>query len=166
LWKPELNYFEPVNIKKVWSRGYEVNGLLQYQMSGLLGRLKAGYTYSRSTNEEKTSDLDNAYKKQLIYIPEHRFFADLSIGVKGFLVTYSHQYTGIRYTSADNQDLLPAFTLADLSFSKTFYIGRHQLTAGAEILNIWDTEYQTTQYYPMPGRNFRVNVIYKFDNQL
>ena len=45
-----------------------------------------------------------------------------------------------------------------LTLSHTFDIGNTRLTTQAEALNLTNAQYQIIQYYPMPGRQFRVTL--------
>lgn len=156
LWIPSGSFSEPVNIKEVWSRGVELEGKTGYKFNHSNIQFNAGYTYARSTNEKKLSDLDESYKKQLIYVPIHRLFLNLTYSHRYWFVSYNHQYTGIRYTTSDNAGFLPAYNLGNLSIGHFISLDNTIPEVRLEVMNIWNEKYQSVAYYPMPGRYFRL----------
>ncbi len=159
LWIPDGLVFRPENIQKVWSRGLEFEGSLDARFNAVLLGLNSGYTYSRSTNQILQGSNDASYKKQLIYMPEHRFFVNANVTYKKFLFSYNHTFTGIQYVSSDNLETLPAYGLGNVSLQKAFALSKQNLAAQFEVLNIWDVEYQSNLYYPMPGRSFKFSLV-------
>ncbi len=160
LWVPDGNLWSPQNVQKVWARGLEVEGNLNLQFAKWKILLQTGYTYARSTNEIKQGANDNSYQKQLLYIPEHRFFVTASIVWKGFIVRYNHSYTGLQYTTIDNEESLPAYALGNFTIRKEFSYKTQQFSAQVDILNCWNKEYQAYLYNPMPGRYFKFSINY------
>lgn len=164
LWVPEGQYWSAQNIQKVWSRGFEIEYKSTFSFHPVDIQFVGGYTYARSTNEQKQSSNDPTYQKQLIYVPEYRFFFTGSILVKGFIFSYNQAYTGERYVTRDNTEKIPAFSLGNVSFSKNISIGDQSLDLNFDVLNIWNIEYQAVQYNPMPGRNFKLSLLFNFNN--
>ena len=160
LWVPDGIIWSPQNIQKVWARGIEVEGNVNFYFSEWILQIRGGYTFARSTNEKKQGANDNSYQKQLLYVPEHRFFANISLGWKGFFLLYNHSYTGLRYTTLDNKESLPAYGLGNFTFRKNFNIKYQQLSIQFDILNCWNKEYQAVLYNPMPGRYFKFSLNY------
>jgi iron complex outermembrane receptor protein len=162
LWIPEGNLWTAQNVQKVWARGGEI----EYRSSFYLGATEiifnGGYTYSRSTNEKTTSENDQSYRKQLIYVPEHRYFFTGRIRYKGYSFAYNQAYTGKRYTTRDNSESLPGYSLGNIYLRKILIRSRHSIDLGFAVNNIWDVDYQSVQYNPMPGRHVEINMIYKF----
>lgn len=156
LWIPSGSFSEPVNIKEVWSRGIELEGKTVYKFNHSNIQFNTGYTYARSTNEKKISELDESDKKQLIYVPIHRLFVNLTYAHKHWFVSYNHQYTGIRYTTSDNMNFLPAYNLGNLSIGQSISLDQTIPEVRLEVMNIWNEKYQSVAYYPMPGRYFRL----------
>lgn len=163
LWVPNGSIFTPENIQKVWARGLEIEGALDFKLKQLIIGLTGGYSYTKSTNEIQQGANDASYQKQLIYIPEHRFFINTTISYKTFVFSYNYNYTGLQYVSSDNLESIPAYGLGNISLQKTFNVFKQRLTSQFEVLNIWDVEYQSNQYYPMPGRSFKFSIIMSFN---
>jgi len=160
LWVPNGMLFSPENIQKVWSRGLELEGNTNFNLQQILIGLNGGYTFAKSTNQISQGTNDESYEKQLIYMPEHRFFINATTTYKRFVFSYNHNYTGEQYVSSDNLETLPSYGLSNVSLQKTFSINKYGLTAQFEVLNIWDVDYQSNRYYPMPGRSFKFSIVF------
>jgi iron complex outermembrane receptor protein len=163
LWIPDGSIFRPENIQKVWSRGIELDGGLKIKLPVLLLDFSGGYSFVKSTNEISRGIYDAAYKKQLIYTPEQRYFINATLSCKTIVFSYNHSYTGLQYVSSDNLERLPAYFLGNLSLQKTFTVLKQHLTSQFEVLNIWDVEYQSNRYFPMPGRSFKFSILISFN---
>ena len=162
IWVPEGAYSVPENLKEVWSRGVELEVKLNVTFNLLKLDWNTGYTYARSTNQTKISPLDASYQKQLIYVPEHRFFSNVSFIYKLWYLSYNQNITGLRYTTSDNSEFLEAYSLGNLTAGKKMNIKKVSLYCQVDVMNLWNTEYETTPYYPTPGRNFKISLQFKF----
>lgn len=160
IWIPTGSYSSPENIKKVWSRGFEAECSLIFSIKQLKVYIKGGYTFVRSTSEAKLFTNDNSYKKQLIYVPENRFYANMTLQFKSFNISYNQSFTGIRYVTSDNKGFLPAYSTANLYLGKNFKFDKHGFYFQAEILNLWNFRYEAVLDYPMPGRSFKFTIRY------
>jgi vitamin B12 transporter len=160
LWLPVTSsYWAVENAQKVWSRGIEVSGNQSAKWNSVDLLLSGSYTFSRSTNEVKLSNLDASYKKQLIYTPVHRFILKTGAAFKGYNLALKGTYTGEVYTTKDNTGSLPQFFLLDGILTKTFKLkGNNPLSIQLNVNNILDREYEVTPFRPMPGVNFLLTV--------
>ena len=102
-----------------------------------------------------------ANKKQLIYEPLHKVYASISMTYSGFLLQYTHQYTGKRYTSTDNKNALSAFQTANVLFSKTLRSKEFEFMLSVGMDNIFNSRYYMVESRPMPRRNYKVGIIIK-----
>jgi outer membrane receptor protein involved in Fe transport len=79
----------------------------------------------------------------------------------------------LRYTSPDNQQWLPAFSLGSLSAGYALVLPRsaekrelhsirETLTLQLGVQNIFNTDYQVIAWRPMPGRNYTVTLTWNF----
>jgi vitamin B12 transporter len=164
VWIPEGSNWYPENIRNVWSRGFEFTGTSLMQIKRFTIKLNEGYTYARSTNENKVYSNDNSYKKQLIYIPVHRVFVNLFLSSRDYQLIYNFTLTGQRYTTSDNNQSLPWYSLHNLTIGKEFKIKKNAVSLQVDINNLWNENYQAIEYYPMPGRSYKVSVNYKFNS--
>ncbi len=163
LWTPVTgNFWTAQNIQTVWARGLEVNGMVKVKLNSVALNLRLGYSYTKSTNQKQTGPNDNSINKQLIYIPVNNFTGNLSFLFNGFILNYRHSYTGLRFTTRDNEEYLPAYNIGDIMISKTVSLKDFGLKLQFDILNLYNTKYQSVAYYPMPGRNYRLSLYFQF----
>ena len=161
LWVPVNNNWSPENIQKVWSRGLELEEKIDFRIKKSVFKIALSYALVKSTNQEKTSENDQSFGKQLIYVPEHSFSGNIDYLFRSFIVSFNTSFTGKRYVTRDNGQYLPAYVISGLQIVKRFSIKKNTINASFEINNLWDMEYQAIQYYPMPGRNFRLSVNFR-----
>lgn len=163
IWLPQSSgIWIPENMQKVESKGLEVAAVITRSFSEWKIDFSASYTYTEATNRQKTSALDDSYNKQLIYTPYHTALAEMQCSYKSYYAIYRHSYTGIRYITRDNTEELPAYTLANIFAGKHCTIGKQDFTFQLELNNLCNEEYQAIEYRPMPGRAFKVSIIWNF----
>ncbi len=165
LWVPEGPLWSAENVQKVWSRGFEAEYRSAFSIGDLTVKFIGGYTYARSTNEAKQEENDNAFGKQLIYVPMHRYFFTGNVLLRGIVFSYNQARTGERYVTRDNSESLPGYTVANAIISKELHLRDHLLTLGFEVANLWDKDYQAVQYNPMPGRNYKITAVFNFNRK-
>ncbi len=154
--------YSPRNVLAVHSRGIENVLEIGWQVGDSYFNLIGKYDFVKSTNEEVAEENKAALGKQLLYIPQHKGLAQLTWRNAGWSVAYRHNFVGKVFTSPSNIQSLPAFSLGDLSVSRTFKFDQWHFSAFTKVHNLWDTDYQMVQYYPMPGRNFEVGLGFGF----
>ena len=154
-WLPtSLGYWATFNTDKVESYGLESQ--LSYQKSfnkNHFIKLVAGYIYSKSV------DLEN--QKQLMYVPLHKFSSNVDYQYKFLRVYAQGMFNGLTYTTSDESRkyaIYPYFVM-NAGLSATLI---KNYTLGIKVNNITDTVYETTAYYPLPKRNYSINVTINF----
>jgi iron complex outermembrane receptor protein len=164
LWQPSLNdanLWTAENVNKVWARGVENDFSVSFPLNEFLIKTSVSYTYTRSTKEKADAPGDRTYHKQLIYVPEHKGMASLSVRYSGFTFYVAQSFTGLRYATQDNALSVDPYTLSNLSISKIFRYQNHQINGSFQINNLWNNVYQVIPNYPMPLRNFQLNIQLK-----
>lgn len=162
MWYPVSgNLWSPVNIQKVWSRGVEINNVFKFNINNLKINFSQAYTFAKTTNQKKLSANDNTYKKQLIYVPEHNANAALKIFLKNYCFEYRQNFVSKVFVTSDNQNSIDSYTLADISVSKNLEYKNHSIYILFQVKNLWNSDYQTMKYFPMPGRYFSMNLNFK-----
>ncbi len=146
----------PYNIGKVSSAGCDVN----------TGFVRSGsWTYSLDVRWAFQSAVDRTegsatYGSQIPYVARHTIIADASVSWKGWSLVPLWQ---CRAGRTDGTGAVPAWNTLDLSFSKTFHVGRHgELTARLMSKNIMGYSYEVVSGYPMPGRSLICGIEIKF----
>ncbi|MCP3940694.1 MAG: TonB-dependent receptor [Desulfobacteraceae bacterium] len=154
------------NLGRAVISGFE--GEMGFDLGDYLGwgfeiRPFVGFTYltryeDKETGEDllETSNLSAAYGI---------LFSDF----KGFSVRLNFAYSGEKtVTDYENKSYqrvkLKAFTVADLGVSKLLFSSKKggQVTLNAGINNLFDSEYEYVQGYPMPGRNIYAGLRYDY----
>ncbi len=159
IWLPkDKGYYEAQNLKKVNTSGLEVKEEIEYREGSTLLALSAGYSYTNSMTKSSLSNYDLSEGKQLIYIPKQNFYSALKGMYKKWALLAEYEYTGMRFTTPDNAISLPAYGLFNATISKTIIYKKLNTTLHIKCRNILDTEYQTIQWYPMPGRYFEAGI--------
>lgn len=81
---------------------------------------------------------------------------------KGFAVTYTHTFTGSRYTTSDNSDFLPFYFLANIRADKNILLKKISLNLFISVHNIYNEQYQAMAYRAMPGRYYSLGTTITF----
>lgn len=148
------------NLAKVWSRGLEQRLQFEVQKEHWRFQFKSGFDIIHSTNQISISNPSINEGDQLIYVPKHKGFANLELGIRQFRLFYRHSYTGAVEGVSES---LAEYDIGDLGFSyaldKGSFLGRLSLRAN----NLWNTTYRVIERRPMPGRyyTFAINISFK-----
>lgn len=168
MWRPsEFRYWTAENVKKVFSRGTEIELSLGYVHQGLSLNLSGNYAYTRTTNEDPTLEDDQSRGRQLIYIPVHKGNVMLDGAYRGFYLYYVWSAVSERYTTSSNESTrhtLPAYDIHNMTVGKRFtWKNGCAVEVAAKINNVFDRKYQAILWRAMPGRNylFSVKISYK-----
>lgn len=161
-WIPITAYISsPVNVDKVWARGLEVHSYY----SGSLGRISVqftgNYTHTLSTNLNYNGT-ENFVGKQLIYVPRDNMNLTAHLEYKGFFITYNQTFISMRYTDAENDQFVNGYTLGNVYVGKKFTAPGFKTYLQLKTTNIWDVQYQSFQWYAMPGRAFYLSAQFEF----
>ena len=163
IWQPTGTYWSPINVKKVWNRGIETNSSISFKKREISFNFSLKTAYNLSTNIDIYNFNDASLGKQLIYVPHYKFILKSQIAYRNIRITYTHNYTGYRYTSRDNLYYLPAFNLGRLFLSWDLKFKKYPTKIFYKINNLYNTNYQLVINRPMPlinneiGINFKIN---------
>ncbi|MBK0371206.1 TonB-dependent receptor plug domain-containing protein [Flavobacterium agrisoli] len=155
-WVPANNgIWAPQNTDKVNSYGTET--LLNWNTHFGENHISCNATYAYTVSENRET------KKQLFFVPYHKTTASIAYGYKKAAITYQFLYNGMVFTQSDNDPskIVPAYTVSnigidyDLKFLNTFKIG-------FQVLNLWNSAYESLENRPMPGRNYNLYLNLKF----
>lgn len=146
--------WRPVNTNSVESYGLESTINYGVKLNKHHFDINALYSYTVSKNK------DTGY--QLIYVPYHKATLGLSYNINGFSARLNTLYTGDVFTHTDNnpETVLDDFFLTNLSANYAFGNKDHW-SIGAGVNNLFNTDYKTMAYRPMPGLNYQINLTLK-----
>ena len=121
----------------------------------------ANYTLNHAI--DVTNPEAQGYRLQLPYTPLHSGSGRLLLTTPWTNVGYSVVVASERYSMSEPSPRYRIAPYADhtVTLARTFNVAGTQLTAQAEALNITNAQYQIIQYYPMPGRQFRLSLTVK-----
>lgn len=153
-WSPDSKgNWRPNNVTEVTTYGLEF--LLNYTKRIGKNQFDFNATYAYTVSE------DDVKKKQLIYVPFHKFTASLAYAFENFTAHYQFLYNGQVFTSSDNYYSLDDFWVSNVGID--YYFGKKKpLQLGFDVLNIFNKNYQNVSMRPMPGRNYTVNLTFNF----
>jgi iron complex outermembrane receptor protein len=158
LWHPITSaYWLPENLKKVYGYGIEAEAVIGKRKTderSWFVYAVGNYSWNRMINLDPSSVNDLSRGKQLIYVPMHRMNVSLVSGFKGFQCSVDVSHTGRVFTSTDNTESLPSFTVFDMHIAKSFFIQRQAISIAFAVYNLANTYYQTMPFRAMPGRYF------------
>jgi vitamin B12 transporter len=158
-WQPdEKGFFRPKNLSKVKSSGIETAYLTQIRIGDLNAEYLGKYNLTISTQRFDDRNL------QLMYIPRHGGFSSIKITRKSAFMSYQHQLTGKRFMSTDNspENVMPLFHTGDILGGGHFNLAKTRYMIIAKVNNLWNQEYESVAFYPMPGRNFHLSLNIEF----
>jgi vitamin B12 transporter len=159
-WQPAAGgIYAPNNLRQVHARGIETAVQYSRKINKWFVNASLQYALCRSTVSETDVPSENAtIDKQLIYVPEHVFNANVTVKWQSIELFLSNSYIGDRYTTGDNSSKLESYNITNLSIEKTFANSILPLSLYLKVMNLFDTTYQVLAYRPMPGRWFSMGV--------
>ena len=167
IWIPNFKgYWEPKNISRVLASGVESNLTMSGAIDRVTIKVQGSYAYTRSLNYgDREVWGDDAYGKQLVYIPVHSGNVLIHTAWKGYYISFHHNSFSERYTTTTNdysrRDWLYPYFMNDLSVGKEILLMRFNLSAELKISNMFDENYHSVLYRPMPGRNYMFTLTMK-----
>jgi vitamin B12 transporter len=152
-WTPKSGIWSPENIDKVTSYGAEILLNANKKIGRHLFDLNATYAYTVSKND--------ASGYQLTFVPYHKLTADLAYSFRKMTFNYQYLFNGYVYTLSDESTILKEYSVSNMGINYTF--GKtNTYSIGFQTLNIWNENYQSVPSRPLPGRNYQININFKF----
>lgn len=153
-WVPTpAGFWAPKNVHSVRSYGVESQISWHNTWGSHHLRFTGGHVYTDSRNLQT--------KNQLMYVPKHKLFGTAGYQYRGLDAYLQPLFNGKTYTTSDESEsaaLRPYFVLnagAGLTVFKHYRIG-------FKILNITNTVYETSAFFPMPLRHYSANLTINF----
>jgi vitamin B12 transporter len=153
----------PKNLRSVTARGIEVT----YNGRNLPLGLNASLSYARSSTEKTSSDYPGDANLHTIvpYTPQELLSWNVGWAHRietGILqecrISVTGARTGFRYTTEDNAEFLPAYTIVNCSFAvDLLWLGVSE-TLRFDLRNSLNEAYDVMQGYPMPLRAYRLSL--------
>lgn len=160
---PTLFVWKTMNLGKVDILGADVNlGTVLSFGAGM--RMKVNGSWSYQYAVDVTSPTDKNYRHQIPYTPRNSGTLSVSLLNKWVDLGYLISGAGERYALPQNTESnrIDGYVEHSASLSKSFEVGRCTAALQIECQNFTDVQYEVIQYYPMPGRSYRVTVKVNF----
>lgn len=152
-WIPRGALWHPTNISEAINYGLEVEAYFAHSWNQHRLRLEFAYAYTKAEDQE--------LKKQLIYVPYHKYTGSLTYRYKSWNASYQMLFNGHMYTSSDNLHKQKQYDTHQLAIEYGFAYKDLQGVAGVRVKNLYDTYYENLPSRPMPGRNFNLFINFK-----
>ncbi len=158
-WTPYGDGWHPVNKDTVINNGAEFSFFSTIRVNKVKVNVKQNYSYTRSRVLE-----DGKIREQQVYTPRHLWGTNLDIEYKSWRLSPSVSYTGERIY-IHGKDPLESYTLVSINVGKniSWDDDLHKLSIQGSVYNLFDIAYQNWNNYAMPGRSYRLNLIYTFN---
>ena len=160
---PTMFIWRTMNIGKVTMSGVDINTNAVVSLPAMMSlSINANYSYQYAV--DITDPESKTYGHQIPYTPAHSGSVTVSWRSKWVNISYLCTAVGERYSFPQNtrSNLLDGYMDHTVSAGRTFEFGEHSLSVMAEVLNIGNVNYEVVQYYPMPGRSYRLTLKYNF----
>lgn len=160
---PSSNLFRwtMMNLGLVDIRGLELNTNFVFKLpEQIFLDLGLSYTYQKAID---VTPKGTTYGDQIPYTPENSGTVTSSINWKNWQMNYSFIYTGERYSQKANipvNYVKPWYT-SDMALIWDGKVLKQSIKIGAEVNNLFNQYYDVVLNFPMPGRNYRLNLSVK-----
>ena len=159
---PTTYVWKMANYGRVHITGLDATLSAQYRISSQTA-LALGASYTLQHALDITDPKAQGYRVQLPYTPVHSGSGRLLLTTPWVNVGYSVIAASERYSMSEQiaRYHIAPYAEHTLTLSHTFALRTTSLTAQAEGINLTNAQYEVIQYYPMPGRQFRLSLILK-----
>lgn len=160
---PTLFIWRMMNIGKVNMSGLDLNSSAHISLPHMMSLIvNLNYSFQHAVNV--TDPESKTYKHQIPYTPQHS--GSFSLSWENPWVNFSYLCTvvGERFSFPQNTkaNLIPSYQDHSVSLSRDFAFKWGALKLMAEVLNIFDVNYEVVKFYPMPGRSYRITLKYNY----
>ena len=155
---PTLYIWRMMNMGEVEIKGADVTVSAEIPVHEKINvTLLGNYTYQYAV-DITNPDAKN-YKDQVPYTPRHTGNGAVTIETAWVNVSYQLTAVGERYALPQNTkaNRVDAYTEQSISLNRTFSVKNVSFRVQGEVLNMADTQHDVIQYYPMPGRSWRLS---------
>ena len=156
---PTLFVWRMLNVGEVEIAGADVNiGSSMWLGSDMRLGIHGNYSYQKAV--DVTDSKAKNYKHQIPYTPRHAGNLTVSLMHNWFDMGYIMSMVGNRYSLPQNiaMNKMNGYVEHSVSLGKVFEGKVCKWSLQVECLNISDKQYEVIQYYPMPGRSFRLTL--------
>lgn len=170
VWTPVSGIWRPINVGKVTSGGIEASFKSELISSkGVNLYLSFNYSYGTATKKNMDFPGDPSYNKQMIYIPKEMIktafmFNYLTTSKLLKLVSFNlfYRFATRRYMDFENTVFAPRYDVLDANIGLGFAAFNSEFNLKFAVNNLFNEDYQVISGYPMPLRNYKFEISYKY----
>lgn len=158
-----LYMWSMINIGQVAITGVDAKVAADFSLAQYVYlSLDATYTFQRAI--DVTDEKSKTYMHQIPYTPEHSFSAMAFLKTRVVDFGYNIIYVGDRYRLAQNkpETLVEGYVDQSVILSKEIMLKYGNLKLQAQVLNLFDVQYEVVNSYPMMGRNYKFKIMFEF----
>ena len=124
--------------------------------------LSGNYTWQKAI--DVTDPKAKNYRDQLPYTPEHNGNVSGTLEMPWINIGYTLTAVSERYCLAQNIETnrIKGYSEHTASLWREFSLKNCYFRLQAEVINLTDKSYDIIQYYPMPGRSWRITGTFRF----
>jgi len=155
-WIPQNGgIFSPENTNKVSVFGLET--ILHWSKTSGNHTMEWNGTYAY------TNSKDENLNKQLVYVPFHKATTSFGYSYAQFSASFQQLFTGEVFTQTDNNPnkIVNSYAVSNVRVDYDF-VKKNIFQLGISILNLLNQNYESVLDRPMPGRNYAINLTFKF----
>ncbi len=161
---PTMYIWRMMNMGEVDIKGADVNLSAEFPLPFDIGMTLSG-TYSYQYAVDITDPAEKNYKDQIPYTPRHSGTLSVTLEKPSWVnVSYLMTAVGDRYALPQNieANLIGSYVEQSISINREFRFRGFGLRLQGEALNLGGVNYDVIQYYPMPGRSWRLSVCLSY----
>ncbi len=170
VWTPSIGIWRPINIGKVKSEGIDVS-LRSALVSGkkISSSLSLNYTYGSAIKQNEDFPGDPSYGKQLIYLPKEMVKAAFMFNyltttklLKFVSFNVFYRFATRRFMNFENTVFAPRYDVVDANIGFGLAAFNSELGFKLGLNNLLNEDYRVISGYPMPLRNYKLEINYKY----
>jgi vitamin B12 transporter len=149
------------NLGEVHITGVDVDAELNGNISSAIkGSARIAYTWQQAL--DVTDPSSSEYKNEIPYTPQNSGSAIIVAFYKEWSAGYNFLFSGTRYSLEENNasDELPGWGTHDLFITRSIKCSSLNISVKAEVDNVFNDRYEVIQYYPMPGRQYKISITF------
>ncbi len=154
VWQPGYQeVWKPVNLASA-----RITGREDVIRVGLFDdHLRLNYQNTVTTAKNRTPG-SSTFNKSLTYRPHYITQVEAAGSLWRFRATYRIRWVDIRYNKEANTKWYDAYRLDDLDLAFTAVCSRISIEATGRVRNVTDADYVLIGHYPMPGREWGIDL--------
>jgi len=121
---------------------------------------RIAYTWQQAL--DVTDPSSTTYKNRIPYTPDHSGSGLVSFQYNQWSAGYSMLFSGTRYALGENNpyNQLAGWGTQDVFVSRSLKLKWCSINIKAEIDNLSNQYFDIVKYFPMPGRAYKINLLF------